>query len=78
MKQQHHYGDRPSGQGKTIILDFSSPNIAKPFSMGHLRSIVIGNAIANIAEKCGYRTIRINHLGDWGTQFGKLIAAYKR
>ncbi|WP_337957481.1 arginine--tRNA ligase [Symbiobacterium thermophilum] len=65
MKQQHHYGDRPSGQGKTIILDFSSPNIAKSFSIGDLRSTVIGNAIANIDEKCGYRTIRINHLGDW-------------
>jgi arginyl-tRNA synthetase len=77
VKQQCHYGDLSLGQGKTIVLDFSSPNIAKPFSMGHLRSTVIGNAIANIAEKCGYRTVRINHLGDWGTQFGKLIAAYK-
>ncbi|OQP02530.1 arginine--tRNA ligase [Geobacillus sp. 44B] len=77
VKQQRHYGDLSLGQGKTIVLDFSSPNIAKPFSMGHLRSTVIGNAIANIAEKCGYRTVRINHLGDWGTQFGKLIAAYK-
>ncbi len=56
----------------------SSPNIAKPFSMGHLRSTVIGNALALIVEKSGYQPIKINHLGDWGTQFGKLISAYKR
>ena len=62
---------------KKLIIDFSSPNIAKPFSMGHLRSTVIGNSLANIAEKNGYEAIRINHLGDWGTQFGKLIVAYK-
>ena len=55
----------------------SSPNIAKPFSMGHLRSTVIGNSIALIVEKCGYQPIKINHLGDWGTQFGKLITAYQ-
>ena len=61
---------------KRIVIDFSSPNIAKPFSMGHLRSTVIGNALANIAEKNGYTTVRVNHLGDWGTQFGKLIVAY--
>jgi arginyl-tRNA synthetase len=78
LQQDHHYGDVSLGEGKTIVLDLSSPNIAKPFSMGHLRSTVIGNAIANIAEKCGYKAVRINHLGDWGTQFGKLIAAYKR
>ncbi|WP_191556685.1 arginine--tRNA ligase [Metabacillus idriensis] len=63
---------------KVLTIDFSSPNIAKPFSMGHLRSTVIGQAIANLGEKCGYNVIRINHIGDWGTQFGKLIAAYKR
>ncbi|MDQ0859155.1 arginine--tRNA ligase [Bacillus sp. V2I10] len=63
---------------KVMTIDFSSPNIAKPFSMGHLRSTVIGQAIANLGEKCGYNVIRINHIGDWGTQFGKLIAAYKR
>ena len=62
---------------ENIVIDFSSPNIAKPFSMGHLRSTVIGNALANIAEKNGYEVIRINHLGDWGTQFGKLIVAYR-
>lgn len=71
------YGQLKTGEGKTVTLDFSSPNIAKPFSMGHLRSTVIGNALANIAEKNGYATVRINHLGDWGTQFGKLITAYK-
>ena len=62
---------------KNVVIDFSSPNIAKPFSMGHLRSTVIGNALANIAEKNGYTAIRVNHLGDWGTQFGKLIVAYR-
>ncbi|MDY0405565.1 arginine--tRNA ligase [Virgibacillus sp. 179-BFC.A HS] len=76
--QKQAYGTHQFGEGKTITIDFSSPNIAKPFSMGHLRSTVIGNAIALIAEKCGYQTVRINHLGDWGTQFGKLIVAYER
>ncbi|GIO23904.1 arginine--tRNA ligase [Oceanobacillus sp. J11TS1] len=76
-EKQGNYGSFSIGNGKTITLDFSSPNIAKPFSMGHLRSTVIGNAIANISEKCGYKVVRINHLGDWGTQFGKLITAYK-
>ena len=70
------YGNLCIGQGDNVVLDLSSPNIAKPFSMGHLRSTVIGTSIANILEKCGYRTVRINYLGDWGTQFGKLIAAY--
>ncbi|MGP4066449.1 arginine--tRNA ligase [Oceanobacillus sp. M65] len=72
------YGSLSIGQGKKVTIDFSSPNIAKPFSMGHLRSTVIGNAYANILEKCGYKAIRINHLGDWGTQFGKLISGYYR
>ncbi|WP_342567203.1 arginine--tRNA ligase [Psychrobacillus sp. FSL K6-4046] len=76
LKDPNHYGQLPMKNEK-ITIDFSSPNIAKPFSMGHLRSTVIGNALANIAEKNGYKTIRINHLGDWGTQFGKLIVAYK-
>ena len=61
-----------------MTIDMSSPNIAKPMSMGHLRSTVIGNSIANLAEKTGYNPIRINHLGDWGTQFGKLIVAYEK
>ena len=69
--------DETVGAEKTVVLDFSSPNIAKPFSIGHLRSTVIGHATANIMEFLGYDCIRVNHLGDWGTQFGKLIAAYK-
>ncbi|MCA1061517.1 arginine--tRNA ligase [Rossellomorea aquimaris] len=72
------YGTQTFGEKKTIVLDMSSPNIAKPFSMGHLRSTVIGNAIATIAEKCGYSTEKINYIGDWGTQFGKLIVAFKK
>lgn len=63
---------------QTVVLDYSSPNIAKNFSIGHLRSTVIGNALKNIYEKLGFKTISINHLGDWGTQFGKLILAYKK
>ena len=73
---KENYGNIPVNYG-VITIDLSSPNIAKPFSMGHLRSTVIGNALANIAEKNGYTPIRINHLGDWGTQFGKLIVAYQ-
>ncbi|MCZ8535515.1 arginine--tRNA ligase [Psychrobacillus psychrodurans] len=76
MTDLQKYGSKNSMHEK-IVIDFSSPNIAKPFSMGHLRSTVIGNSLANIAEKNGYEAIRINHLGDWGTQFGKLIVAYK-
>ncbi|MFJ7666565.1 arginine--tRNA ligase [Lysinibacillus sp. NPDC097195] len=75
-KEQRLYGTNLTNKGN-VVFDFSSPNIAKPFSMGHLRSTVIGNALANLAEKNGYHAIRINHLGDWGTQFGKLIVAYK-
>ena len=72
-----NYGAQDLGKGANVTIDLSSPNIAKPFSMGHLRSTVIGNALAFIVEKCGYKPIRINHIGDWGTQFGKLITAYK-
>ncbi|MDY0024168.1 MAG: arginine--tRNA ligase, partial [Candidatus Izemoplasmatales bacterium] len=64
------------GKDKTIVIDYSSPNIAKPFSVGHLRSTIIGHAIGNILEKLGYKVVRINHLGDFGTQFGKIIYAY--
>lgn len=71
------FGQQNSGAGQNITLDMSSPNIAKPMSMGHLRSTVIGNALANIAAKVGYTPVKINHLGDWGTQFGKLMVAYK-
>ncbi|GHI01320.1 arginine--tRNA ligase [Neobacillus kokaensis] len=77
MQQKGAFGQQEFGQGGNVTIDMSSPNIAKPFSMGHLRSTVIGNAIALIVEKCGYKPIKINHLGDWGTQFGKLITAYK-
>lgn len=76
LSEKHLYGSQQPKQ-ENVVIDFSSPNIAKPFSMGHLRSTVIGNALANIAEKNGYNAVRINHLGDWGTQFGKLIVAYK-
>ncbi|MEH7437981.1 arginine--tRNA ligase [Neobacillus drentensis] len=76
LAQKENFGSRDYGGGN-ITIDMSSPNIAKPFSMGHLRSTVIGNALAHIVEKCGYQPIKINHLGDWGTQFGKLITAYK-
>lgn len=64
------------GKEKTIVIDYSSPNIAKPFSVGHLRSTIIGHSIGNILEKLGYQVVRINHLGDFGTQFGKIIYAY--
>ena len=78
LNEKNQYGDNIIGKEKTIVIDYSSPNIAKPFGVGHLRSTVIGNALKNICEKNGYKVIGINHLGDWGTQFGKLIAAYKR
>ncbi|GGE39482.1 arginine--tRNA ligase 1 [Pullulanibacillus camelliae] len=78
LQKEEDYGAHDFGEGQVIVLDLSSPNIAKPFSMGHLRSTVIGNAIAQLAEKCGFETVRLNYIGDWGTQFGKLIAAYKR
>lgn len=71
------YGDSELGQGQKVPIDMSSPNIAKPMSMGHLRSTVIGNALANIVAKLGFEPVKINHLGDWGTQFGRLITAYK-
>ncbi|QUH29351.1 arginine--tRNA ligase [Vallitalea guaymasensis] len=70
-------GKLDCGEGKTIVLDYSSPNIAKPFHIGHLRTTIIGNALYNIHEHLGYKCVGINHLGDWGTQFGKLIVAYK-
>jgi arginyl-tRNA synthetase len=76
-KMKHDYGQQNTGENAIVTIDLSSPNIAKPFSMGHLRSTVIGNSIALILEKTGWKPVRINHLGDWGTQFGKLIAAYK-
>lgn len=72
------YGGSESGQGKTVVLDYSSPNIAKTFAIHHLRSTVIGNAIANVHAATGWRTVRINHLGDWGTQFGTLLTAFAK
>ncbi|WP_368659313.1 arginine--tRNA ligase [Metabacillus halosaccharovorans] len=77
LNEKDSFGALSIGHHKKVTIDLSSPNIAKPFSMGHLRSTVIGNSLANIMEKCGYTPIRINHIGDWGTQFGKLITAYK-
>lgn len=72
------YGSSDIGSGKTICMDYSSPNIARNFHVGHLRTTLIGNSFAKIYSKLGYKVVRINHLGDWGTQFGKLIVAYKK
>ena len=71
------YGNTQPGQGKNIVIDFSSPNIAKPFGIGHLRTTVIGHSLSRIFTELGYSVVRVNHLGDWGTQFGKLIVAYE-
>lgn len=72
------FGSSTEGNGKTICIDYSSPNVAKNFHVGHLRTTIIGNSLYKIFSKLGYRVERINHLGDWGTQFGKLIVAYKK
>lgn len=72
------YGSRRNGEGRTIVIDYSSPNIARPFSVGHLRSTVLGHALKLIYRHLGDRVIGVNHLGDWGKQFGALIAAYER
>lgn len=72
------FGKNKLGEGKKICIDMSSPNIAKPFGIGHLRSTIIGSAIANISKANGFNVVKINYLGDWGTQFGKLIFAYKK
>ena len=73
-----NFGSSDEGAGKTICIDYSSPNVAKNFHVGHLRTTIIGNSIYKIYSKLGYHVERINHLGDWGTQFGKLIVAYKK
>jgi len=78
LKRKDEYGISNIGQGKNIVIDYSAPNIAKPFHVGHLRSTVIGGSIYRIHKALGYNPIGINHLGDWGTQFGKLIVAYKK
>ena len=72
------YGANGEGVGKTVVLDYSSPNVAKPFHIGHLGTTVIGHSLKLIHEFCGYKCVGINYLGDWGTQFGKLIVAYKK
>ena len=78
IKDGADYGQQNEGNGENITIDLSSPNIAKPFSVGHLRSTVIGDSLSNIFRKIGYNTIKINHLGDWGKQFGLLMVAYKK
>ena len=77
ISKKEEYGKSEIGKGKNVVVDYSSPNIAKPFHIGHLRSTVIGGALYNIYKYLGYNTIGINHLGDYGTQFGKLIEGYK-
>ena len=74
----NNYGGSAEGDGKTVCIDYSSPNVAKNFHVGHLRTTIIGNSLYKIYSKLGYHVERINHLGDWGTQFGKLIVAYKK
>jgi arginyl-tRNA synthetase len=76
-EKNNNYGNSNLGNGKTIVLDYSSPNIAKSFSIGHLRSTMIGNSLKLIFNKAGYKTVGIDYLGDWGTQFGKMIVAYE-
>ncbi|MDR1271579.1 MAG: arginine--tRNA ligase [Clostridiales Family XIII bacterium] len=78
LAKSEAYGSSTIGEGKTVLVEYSSPNIAKPFHIGHIRSTVIGGSLANIMEFLGYRVKRLNHLGDYGTQFGKLIVAYRR
>ncbi len=78
LGEGERFGTSELGAGKTVVLDYSSPNIAKPFGVGHLRSTVIGGALYRIFRALGYRAVGINHLGDWGTQFGKLITAFRR
>lgn len=77
LSEGEDYGKSDIGQGKPVIVEYSSPNIAKPFHIGHIRSTVIGNSINKIYAALGYKVIRINHLGDYGTQFGKMICAYR-
>ena len=77
INEKDNYASSNIGNGKNIVIDYSAPNIAKPFGVGHLRSTVIGNALKNIYKKLGYNVIGINYLGDCGTQFGKLIYAYE-
>lgn len=77
LTEKENYGKSEFGKGKTVVVEFSSPNIAKPFHIGHVRTTVIGNALSKIYASQGYHVEKLNHLGDYGTQFGKLIVAYK-
>ncbi|MCL1896048.1 MAG: arginine--tRNA ligase [Clostridiales bacterium] len=78
LEEGARFGGSELGAGRRMLVEYSSPNIAKPFHIGHIRSTVIGSAIGNIFEFLGYDVLRLNHLGDYGTQFGKLIVAYRR
>ncbi len=78
LAEGESYGAPDMGKGKTVVLDYSSPNVAKPFHIGHLGTTVIGHAIKRLHEFAGYHCVGVNHLGDWGTQFGKLVVAYKK
>src|SRR5947207_2358419 len=73
-----HLFYRPTEQPRTVVVDFSSPNIAKPMHVGHIRSTILGDSLARILKLLGHRTITDNHIGDWGTQFGKLLVGWKR
>lgn len=78
LEKGEAYGRPDIGEGKTVVLDYSSPNVAKPFHIGHLGTTVIGHSLKKLHEFCGYKCVGINHLGDWGTQFGKLIVAFRK
>ena len=78
LEQSDTYGSDNSGAGKTVVLDYSSINIAKRFHIGHLSTTLIGNSLYTLYKFFGWNAVGVNHLGDWGTQFGKMIAAYKR
>ena len=78
VSKKNEFGTSNVGVGQTVVIDYSSPNIAKAFSVGHLRSTMIGNSLKLILQKCGYQTVGINYVGDWGTQFGKMIVAIEK
>ncbi len=78
LERGEDYGGSDEGKGKTVVLDYSSPNVAKPFHIGHLGSTVIGHSLKKLHEFYGYKCVGVNHLGDWGTQFGKMIVAYRK
>ena len=78
LERKEKYGSFDIGKGKTVVLDYSSPNVAKPFHIGHLGTTVIGHSLKKLHEFVGYDCVGVNHLGDWGTQFGKLIVAYEK